>query len=102
MKLGIIVIVLLFVVVKEAVIGKFLRYDVECPFLMDDEYKARLRKGRCPPLNLIRFFFINFYGSNPKVFQGEKKKQRKMTSHKARPIFPTGGEGQLRKITYYY
>ncbi|KAI1703591.1 hypothetical protein DdX_14828 [Ditylenchus destructor] len=27
---------------------KFLRYDVECPFLEEEEYAVRLAKGRCP------------------------------------------------------
>lgn len=51
MKIFTILIVLAFIVaVLKAKLGKFVRYDIECPFLIDDEYKLRLRQGRCPPM----------------------------------------------------
>lgn len=33
----------------EGGVRKFLRYDTECIFLNDEEYAARMIKGRCPP-----------------------------------------------------
>lgn len=32
----------------EGKIGKFLQYDIECPFLNDEEYAKRMIKSRCP------------------------------------------------------
>lgn len=46
--------------INEGKIGKFLQYDIECPFLNDKEYAARMIKGRCPFTNPTppRFFII--------------------------------------------
>lgn len=35
--------------VGECGIRRFLRYDVECPYLTREEYNKRVIVGRCPP-----------------------------------------------------
>ncbi|KAI1706871.1 hypothetical protein Ddc_15097 [Ditylenchus destructor] len=82
----------------EGKLPKFLRYDVECPFLEEEEYAVRLAKGRCPTTTVHSTQSFPQTSEMPTMQPKTKRKSLSAGAKKALLNFVTLGKKRSVKL----